>query len=71
MIKRVSNLLARTKSNTTPKDEEVKLKIGEAFDVTAEGFNRFRQITSASMKPRGGYLRNHKDKDVSVGIIER
>jgi len=56
----------------TPKDEEVKLKIGESFDVVAErkqtdyqvlGGNRYE--TAWEVK-----IRNHKDEDVTVGIVE-
>ncbi len=56
----------------TPKDEEVKLKIGEAFDVVAERVQKdYKQITSRSHESEWEItLRNHKDKEVTVGIIE-
>lgn len=56
----------------TPKDEELKLKIGEAFDVAAQRIqsdfkqlSRFRYETAWEVT-----LRNHKDQEVSVGIVE-
>lgn len=56
----------------TPKDEEVRLKIGEAFDVVAERWQKdFRQITTRLYESEWEIkLRNHKDEDVRVGIIE-
>lgn len=56
----------------TPKDEEVRLKIGQAFDVVAERIQSdYKQITSKMHESAWEItLRNHKDKDVTVGIIE-
>ena len=59
----------------TPKDEMVKLKIGKAFDVVEER----KQSAFQSEYVGGDYvyeseweitLRNHKEEDVVVGIIE-
>jgi hypothetical protein len=59
----------------TPKDEEVKLKIGEAFDVVSQR----KQVDFQSEYVGGDYLyeteweislRNHKDEDVTVILIE-
>ncbi|HLF18953.1 MAG TPA: DUF4139 domain-containing protein [Candidatus Omnitrophota bacterium] len=59
----------------TPKDEEVELKIGKAFDVVEER----KQSAFQSEYLGGDYvyeseweitLRNHKEEDVVVGIIE-
>jgi hypothetical protein len=58
----------------TPKDEEVKLRLGYAFDVVVE-----RKVLAQS-RPRRGRpgiqqielkLRNHKDTDVTVDMFER
>ncbi|MEW6348283.1 MAG: DUF4139 domain-containing protein [Thermodesulfobacteriota bacterium] len=56
----------------TPKNEEVKLKIGEAFDVVAERRQTdFKQITTRLWESEWEItLRNRKDADVTVGIVE-
>ncbi len=56
----------------TPKDEEVRLKIGEAFDVTAERKQTdFRQVTSHIFETEWEItLKNHKENDVVVKVIE-
>ena len=56
----------------TPKDEEVKLKVGEAFDVVAERIQTdYRQISTHLYETEWEVtLRNHKDETVTVGIVE-
>lgn len=56
----------------TPKDEEVKVKVGEAFDVVAERRQTdFKQLTSQLYETAWEVtLRNHKEEPVRVGIIE-
>jgi len=56
----------------TPKDEEVKLKLGQAFDVVAERVQTdYKQLTMQMHESEWEItIRNHKDKEVSVGIIE-
>ena len=56
----------------TPKDEEVKLKMGEAFDVVAERTQTdFKQLTTQLYETEWEItLRNHKDEDITVGIVE-
>jgi len=56
----------------TPKDEEVRLKIGEAFDVVAERIQTdYKRITTQLHESEWEItLRNHKAKDISVGIVE-
>jgi hypothetical protein len=56
----------------TPVDEKVKVRLGEAFDIVAE-----RKQTSYKQLPGSIHesqweiiLRNHKDEDVSVGVLE-
>jgi hypothetical protein len=70
--KKSQQFVGEDKIDHTPKDEEVKLKIGEVFDVTAERVQTdFRQITSHLYETAWEItLRNHKDQEVSVGIIE-
>lgn len=56
----------------TPKDEEVKLKLGEAFDIVAERTQTDFQLLverlfSASQKI---VLRNHKKEEITVEVIE-
>ena len=62
----------------TPKDEDVRLKVGEAFDVAAEKRQTdFKVVTSSVTADVRAYevewevvMRNHKDADITVGIIE-
>ena len=56
----------------TPKDEEVKLKVAEAFDVVAERVQSdYRRLTSKMHESEWEItLRNHKEEAVDVGIIE-
>lgn len=56
----------------TPKDEDVRLKIGNAFDVVAQRTQLdFKQLTTRSYESTWEIkVRNHKDKEVAVGIIE-
>ncbi len=56
----------------TPKNEEVSLKIGEAFDVVAERIQTdFKQITTRLHESEWEVtLRNHKEENVKVGIVE-
>ena len=56
----------------TPKDEEVKGKVGEAFDVAAERRQTdFKQLTTQLYETAWEVtLRNHKEEDIVVGIIE-
>ena len=56
----------------TPKNEEVSLKIGEAFDVVAERIQTdFKKITTRLHESEWEVtLRNHKEEDVKVGIVE-
>jgi hypothetical protein len=56
----------------TPKDEEVKLKVGEAFDIIAERVQTdYRQLTTNLYETEWEItLRNHKQDSVRIGIIE-
>ncbi len=56
----------------TPKDEEIRLKLGDAFDVVAEKLQTdYKKIGSALHESEWKItIRNHKDTDISVGIEE-
>jgi len=56
----------------TPEDEEISLKIGESFDVVAERVQTdYKQITKGLHESEWEItLKNHKDEDVVVSIIE-
>lgn len=56
----------------TPKDEDVKLTLGQAFDVVAERVQTdYKQLTTRLHESEWEItIRNHKDKEVTVGIIE-
>ncbi|MCU0609527.1 MAG: DUF4139 domain-containing protein [Chitinispirillaceae bacterium] len=58
--------------NHTPKDENVKLKVGEAFDIVVERRQTdFKERTSALYESAWELrLRNHKEADVTVSCIE-
>ncbi|MCK4535141.1 MAG: hypothetical protein KAT81_06365, partial [Syntrophobacterales bacterium] len=56
----------------TPKDEKVRLKVGEAFDITAEKTQTdFKRITSKLYESEWEIvLRNHRKEDGTVGLLE-
>jgi hypothetical protein len=56
----------------TPKDERVKIKLGEAFDVVGERTQKdFRKIGSGLWEVEWEIsLRNHKKQDQTVTVIE-
>jgi len=56
----------------TPKDEEVRLKVGEAFDVVAERKQTdYKLLLSDTHESEWEItLRNHKKEDIRVGIVE-
>lgn len=56
----------------TPKDEKVKIKMGEAFDVVGERSQKdWRKIASLVYEVEWEIsLRNHKAEDVEVTVIE-
>jgi len=65
-------LIGEDRIKHTPKDEEVKLEIGEAFDVVAERKQTdYREITSGVHESEWEVtLRNHKTEPVTVSLIE-
>ena len=56
----------------TPKDEEVQLQVGEAFDILAERIQTdYKKITSKLHESEWEItLRNRKEEDITVGILE-
>ena len=56
----------------TPRDERVKIKLGEAFDVVGERTQKdFRKITAGVWEVEWEIaLRNHKTQDQTVTVIE-
>ena len=56
----------------TPKDEEITLKIGEAFDVVAERTQTdYKRISTRLYESEWEIiLKNHKQKQVTVGVVE-
>jgi len=56
----------------TPKDERIRIKMGEAFDVVGERVQRdWRRIGGATYEVEWEIgLRNHKQEDVVVSVIE-
>jgi len=56
----------------TPQDEDIKILLGKAFDVVAERRQTEARQVSPSTRDEAFMItvRNHKDKDVTVGIIE-
>lgn len=56
----------------TPKNEEIRLKIGQAFDVVAERVQTdYKKITTKLHESEWEItLRNHKEKEITVGIVE-
>ncbi len=64
--------IGEDKIQHTPKDEDVRLKIGQAFDVVAERIQSdYKQISTRMHESAWEItLRNHKDKDVTVGVVE-
>lgn len=64
--------IGEDKVKHTPRDENVRLKTGNAFDVVAKRTQTdFKQLTTRSFESRWEIvIRNHKDQEVSVGVIE-
>ena len=64
--------IGEDKIEHTPKDEEIKLEIGEAFDVVAERIQTdYTKITTKLHESEWEItLRNHKEEDITVGIVE-
>ncbi len=66
-------LLGEDRIGHTPKDEEVDLTVGKAFDIVAERLRTDYQRVSDRVHRTSWQvtLRNHKDEDVTVEVIEQ
>ena len=56
----------------TPKDENVRLRLGEAFDVIGERVQKEYQVIGTNVH-ESAYeitLRNHKETDITVDVVE-
>jgi len=64
--------IGEDKIQHTPKNEEIKLRIGKAFDVISERRQTdFKKITSKRYESEWEItLRNHKKTSIIVGVIE-
>ncbi|MGH7571263.1 MAG: DUF4139 domain-containing protein [Gemmatimonadota bacterium] len=66
-------LVGEDRIDHTPKNERVKLKVGEAFDVIAERRQTEFQIISSGHVYEETFevkIRNHKDTDIVVQVVE-
>jgi len=66
-------LVGEDRIDHTPRDERVRVKVGEAFDLVAERRQTdFRVISSGHVYEEEFevVIRNHKDTDVTVQVIE-
>ncbi len=64
--------IGEDKIEHTPKDEEIRLEIGEAFDVVAQRIQTdYKEITTKIYESEWEItLRNHKEEDITVSIVE-
>lgn len=65
-------LVGEDRIDHTPKDEEVKIKMGEAFDIVGERVQKdWRRIAWETYEVEWEiHLRNHKKEDAQVSIVE-
>ena len=57
----------------TPRDETIRVKVGNAFDIVAERIQTNYRVLESSRRYESSYkisIRNHKDEDVTVSVIE-
>jgi hypothetical protein len=58
----------------TPEDETIRLRMGNAFDIVAERVQTDYKVLSSGHLYESSYkvtIRNHKDEDVVVQVVER
>jgi hypothetical protein len=58
----------------TPQDERVRLRMGNAFDIVAERVQTDYKVLNSGHLYESSYkitLRNHKEEDVTVQVVER
>ncbi|MFH1841716.1 MAG: DUF4139 domain-containing protein [bacterium] len=65
-------LLGEDRIDHTPRDEEVELKVGFAFDLAAERIRtNYRRVSERVHESEFALtIRNHKDEDVVVEVVE-
>jgi len=66
-------LLGEDRIGHTPKDEEVELQVGKAFDLVAERVRKdYRRVSDNVHRNTWEItLRNHKDEDVTIEVREQ
>ena len=58
----------------TPVDETIRIRMGNAFDIVAERVQTDFEVLSGEKLHRSSYevsIRNHKEEDVVVSVVER
>jgi hypothetical protein len=58
----------------TPEDETIRLRMGNAFDIVAERVQTDYKVLASGHLYESSYkvtIRNHKDEDVTVQVVER
>ena len=66
-------LIGEDRIDHTPRDERVKLKVGEAFDIVAERIQSDFKVLSSGHLYECAFevtIRNHKDERVVVDVVE-
>ena len=66
-------LIGEDNIDHTPKDEQVRLYIGDAFDIVGERTQTNFQVDTDKRWMEESYkitLRNHKDQDIEVRVVE-
>ena len=56
----------------TPKDEKIRIKLGDAFDIVGERKQTEFKLASPNKYQVGWHIviKNHKDEDITVGVVE-
>jgi hypothetical protein len=58
----------------TPEDETIRIKMGDAFDIVAERVQTDFKVLDSGHLYESSYeitIRNHKDEDIVVSVVER
>ena len=58
----------------TPEDERIRLRMGNAFDIVAERVQTDYKVLASGHLYESSYkvtIRNHKDEDVMVQVVEQ
>jgi hypothetical protein len=58
----------------TPRDETIRLRMGNAFDIVAERVQTDFKVLASGHLYESSYkitLRNHKEEDVTVQVVEQ